>query len=113
MDLYNQDATVTMASEATLMDVMVLMLVGVDLIDIQNKFSLLLPGLHPCLATTHNFVPNSSFLQFVDVSHAVPGLFAFFLVVERSLLHPKVCNHPAPLNSSFLLQYCCNPPLGS
>ena len=80
---------VTMPSEATPMSVTVLMLVGVDLIDIQYRFSLLLPGLHPCLATTHNFVPNSSFLQFLDVSLAVPGLLCLFLVVEQSLLHPK------------------------
>ena len=85
------------------MGVTVLMLVGVDLIDIQYRFSLLLPGLHPCLATTHNFVPNSSFLQFLDVSRAVPGLHCLFLVVEQSLLHPTGCNHPAhltPLSSS-------------
>ena len=80
--MHNQDATVTMACEATPMGVTVLMLVGVNLIDIPNRFSLWLPGLHPCLATTHNFVPNSSFLQFLDVSRAVTGLLALFLVVE-------------------------------
>ena len=101
--LHNQDATVTMASEATPMGVTVLVLVGVDLIDTQNRFSSSLPGLHPCLATTHNILPNSSFLQFLDVSHAVPGLLALFLVVEQLLLHPKVRNHPAhltPISSS-------------
>ena len=69
MVLHNQDATVTMASEA--MGVTVLMLVGVDLIDIQYRFSLLLPGLHPCLATTHNFVPNSA--NVAPVSHQSTG----------------------------------------
>ena len=47
-----------MACEATPMDETVLMPVEVNLIDIPNRFSLWLPGVHPCLATTHNFVPD-------------------------------------------------------
>ena len=77
------------------MGVTVLMLVGVGLLDTQHKFAPWPPGLHPSLATTHNFWPNFSFLLFQDVSRAVPVPPALSLVVAQPLLLPIAHIHLA------------------
>ena len=51
------------------------LILGVNLTDTWYRFALRLLGVH--------------------VTHAVPGLFALFLVVEKPLLHSKVHIHPA------------------
>ena len=108
MDRHNQGATVSTASETTPKGVTVLMLVGVGLLGTQHGLAPWPPGLQPYSATTR--------ITSCQALHSWMCLMQFLNHLLSSWWwHDHSCS-PQPsstLNSSFLLQYCCNPPFSS